>query len=211
MEMVPSWPIEALKSQAVAARSYGAARIKTTGFYDVVPTSVNQVYGGVSGEYAKTNTAAQGTAGMILWYGTQIANTYFFDTGGGATENSEYAWPTTGGKPGTVIPYLRGIQDKDVNGVPYDINASAYSWSSAQFTMAQLSNIYKQDSRTNVGTILSITFSRGVSGRIYKAVLVGTGGTKTVNGAAFKNIYNNHLLAGNALKSTLIYLTPVSP
>jgi stage II sporulation protein D len=211
MEMVPSWPIEALKSQAVAARSYGAARVKTTGFYDVVPTSVNQVYGGVTGEYAKTNTAAQETAGMILWYGTQIANTYFFDTGGGATENSEYAWPTTAGKPGTVIPYLRGIQDKDANGVPYDINSASYSWSSAQFTMAQLSNIYKQDSRTNVGTITDLAFSRGVSGRLYKVVLTGTGGTKTVNGAVFKNIYNNHKLAGADLKSTLIYLTPVSP
>ncbi len=210
-EMIPSWPVEALKAQAVAARSYGAARIKTTGFYDVVPTSVNQVYGGYSFEYAKTNIAAQGTAGIVLWYGDKIANAYFFDTAGGATENSEYAWPTTGGKPGTVIPYLRGIQDKDPNGVPYDIGSVSYSWSSANFTMAQLSNVFKQDSRTNVGTLTSFTFSRGVSGRIYKAVLTGSGGTKTVNGATFKNIYNNHKLAGADLKSTLIYLTPVSP
>ena len=210
-EMIPSWPLEALKAQAVAARSYGAARIKTTGFYDVVPTSVNQVYGGYSFEYAKTNIAAQGTAGIVLWYGDKIANAYFFDTAGGATENSEYAWPTTGGKPGTVIPYLRGIQDKDPNGVPYDIGSVSYSWSSANFTMAQLSNVFKQDSRTNVGTLTSFTFSRGVSGRIYKAVLTGSGGTKTVNGATFKNVYNNHKLAGADLKSTLIYLTPVSP
>ena len=42
-------------------------------------------------------------------------------------------------------------------------------------------------------------------------MLTVTGGTKTVNGAAFKNIYNNHKLAGADLKSTLIYLTPVSP
>jgi hypothetical protein len=77
--------------------------------------------------------------------------------------------------------------------------------------MAQLSNVFKQDSRTNVGTITSFAFSRGVSGRIYKAVLTGTGGIKTVNGAAFKNIYNAHKLAGADLKSTLIFLTPVSP
>jgi SpoIID/LytB domain protein len=211
MEMVPSWPLEALKAQAVAARSYGAARVKTTGFYDVVPTSINQVYGGASGEYAKTNTATQGTAGVILWFGDKIANAYFFDTGGGATENSEYAWPNTNGSPGTVVAYLRGISDKDANGVPYDINAGAYSWSSAQFTMAQLSNIYKQDSRTNVGAIINLTFSRGVSGRIYKVVLTGSAGSKTVTGGAFKNIYNSHKLAGADLKSTLIFLTPVSP
>jgi stage II sporulation protein D len=210
-EMVPSWPLEALKAQAVAARSYGAARIKTTGYYDVVPTSTNQVYGGVSGEYAKTNTATQSTAGVVLWYGDKLANAYFFDTAGGATENSEYAWPTTGGSPGTAVAYLRGIQDKDANGVPYDISSASYSWSSAQFSMSQLSSIYKKDSRTNVGTITNLAFSRGVSGRIYKVVLTGTAGTKTVNGATFKNIYNNNKLAGAALKSTLYYLTPVSP
>ena len=77
--------------------------------------------------------------------------------------------------------------------------------------MAQLSNIYKQDSRTNVGTITKLTFSRGFSGRIYKVVMQGTAATKTVNGATFKNVYNNHLLAGASLKSTLLYLKPVSP
>jgi stage II sporulation protein D len=210
-EMIPSWPLEALKAQAVAARSYGAARIKTTGYYDVVPTSVNQVYGGYSYEYPKTNNAVQSTAGIIVWYNDKIANTYFFDTAGGATENSEYVWPTTSGSPGTVIPYIRGIRDVDANNVPYDINAMNYSWSSAQFTMAQLSNIYKQDSRTNVGTITKLTFYRGFSGRLYKVVMQGTAATKTVIGATFKNVYNNHLLTGPALKSTLIYLTPVAP
>jgi SpoIID/LytB domain protein len=210
-EMIPSWPLEALKAQAVAARSYGAMRIKTTGYYDVVPTSVNQVYGGYSFEFAKTNNAAQDTAGIVVWYNGKVANTYFFDTAGGATENSEYAWPSSLGNPGVAVPYLRGIQDVDANDVPYDVNAGNYSWSSAQFTMAQLSNIYKQDSRTNVGTITKLTYYRGFSGRLYKVVLQGTAATKTVNGAIFKNVYNNHLLTGPSLKSTLIYLKPVSP
>jgi stage II sporulation protein D len=208
-EMIPSWPIEALKAQAVAARSYGAVRIKTTGYYDVVPTSVNQVYGGISGEYTKTNTATQATAGLVVWSGTVIANTYFFDTGGGATENNEYAWPSDSGVPSKPVAYLRGIQDfNPVTGAAYDAASVSYSWSSAQFTMAQLSNIYKKDSRTNVGTITNLTFYRGVSGRLYKVVMVGSGGTKTVSGAIFKNVYNNNKLSGASLKSTLFYLTP---
>jgi SpoIID/LytB domain protein len=212
MEMIPSWPLEALKAQAVAARSYGAARIKTTGYYDVVPTSVNQVYGGVSGEYTKTNTAAQTTAGIVVWYGTAIANTYFFDTGGGATENNEYAWPSDTGVPSKPIAYLRGIQDVNpLTGTAYDATAVSYSWSSAQFTMAQLSSIYKKDTRTNVGTITNLTFYRGVSGRLYKVVLTGSAATKTVSGAIFKNVYNNYKLSGANLKSTLFYLTPVTP
>jgi SpoIID/LytB domain protein len=210
-ELSPSAPIEALKAQAVAARSYGAVRIRTTGYYDVVPTSVNQVYGGYSFEYPRTNNATQATAQTVVWYNDKIANTYFFDTGGGATENSEYAWPSNNGTPGTAIAYLRGIKDVNASNVPYDINSVSYSWSSAQFTMAQLSNIYRHDSRTNVGTITKLTFYRGVSGRLYKVVMQGTAATKTVNGAIFKNVYNNHLLSGASLKSTLIYLKPVSP
>jgi SpoIID/LytB domain protein len=210
-EMVPSWNLESLKVQAVAARSYGAARIKTTGYYDVVPTSANQLYGGVNIEYLKTNTATQATAGIVAWYADKIANTYFFDTGGGATEASEYAWPSSSGTPGTAIPYLRGGPDVDANGVAYDINSSYYSWSSAQFSMGTLSNIYAKDSRTNVGTIVSLTFYRGVSGRIYKVVMVGKSSTKTVSGAIFKNVYNSYRVSGASLKSTMIYLTPVSP
>lgn len=210
-EMVPSWTLEALKVQAVAARSYGAARIKTTGFYDVVPTSANQVYGGVNIEYLKTNTATQATAGIVIWYAGKIANTYFFDTGGGATEASEYAWPSSSGTPGTAIPYLRGGPDVDANGVAYDINSSYYSWSGAQFSMATLSKIYAKDSRTNVGTIVKLTFYRGVSGRIYKVVMEGKSSTKTVSGAIFKNVYNSYRVSGASLKSTMIYLTPVSP
>lgn len=208
-EMIPSWNLEALKVQAVAARSYGAARIKTTGYYDVVPTSTNQVYGGVNIEYAKTNTATQATAGTVVWYADKIANTYFFDTGGGATEASEYAWPSNSGTPGTAIPYLRGGLDVNLNGVAYDLSSPAYSWSSGQFTMAQLSNIYSKDSRTNVGTIVNLTFYRGVSGRLYKVVLEGKSSTKSVSGAIFKNVYNSYKLSGASLKSTMAYLTLV--
>ena len=208
-EMIPSWPIEALKVQAVAARSYGAGKLKTTGFYDVVPTSANQVYGGVNIEYTKTNNATQATAGIVVMYNDKIATTYFFDTAGGATENSEYAWPSNSGTPGTVVAYLRGIQDVNPDGVPYDITSVSYAWSSGQFTMAQLSSIYTKDSRTNVGTITNLTFYRGVSGRLYKVTMVGTGGTKNVSGAIFKNAYNNNKLSGGSLKSTMAYLTPV--
>jgi SpoIID/LytB domain protein len=208
-EMIAVWPLEALKVQAVAARSYGAGKIRTTGYYDVVPTSVNQVYGGVNLEANKTNLATQETSGIVVWYNDKIAVTYFFDTAGGATENSEYAWPSNSGTPGVAIPYLRGIDDVNANGVPYDITAVSYAWQSDPFTMSQLSNIFAKDARTNVGTITNLTYYRGVSGRLYKVTMVGKSATKNVSGAIFKNAYNNNRPTGSPyLKSTMVWLKP---
>ena len=59
-EMPPSWSPEALKAQAVAARSYAVATRKTGGIFDLYPDTRSQVYGGVSSEEPSTNTADRG-------------------------------------------------------------------------------------------------------------------------------------------------------
>jgi hypothetical protein len=62
-EMPPLWPIEAVKSQAIAARGYAYNKLKNSGLYDVRPTSVNQVYGGVRLEHPRSNMAVDFTSG----------------------------------------------------------------------------------------------------------------------------------------------------
>jgi hypothetical protein len=65
-----------------------------------------------------------------------------------------------------------------------------------------------RDSRTNVGTLLDLQFTRGVSGRIVRVTVVGSSRTTYVSGPVFKSIYNNQRLTGAALKSSLFYLEP---
>ena len=65
-EVGSSWPIEALKAQAVASRAFAVATKKDSGSFDVYPDTRSQVYGGVNAEQFETNAAVQATAGKIL-------------------------------------------------------------------------------------------------------------------------------------------------
>jgi stage II sporulation protein D len=206
-EMPPLWPAEAVKAQAVAARGYAYVRLKPNAYFDVQPTADNQVYGGYRLEHPKSSRAVEQTSGQVVMYGSIVSNTYFFTVGGGYTENNEYAWANDAGKVvSSPIPYLRGAPDVDENGQPYDGAAGSYEWRSASFTWTQLEQLLAADSRTNVGKLLEIQFLRGVSGRIYRATIVGSQRTVNVSGQVLKSIYNRHRVSGGTLKSSLFYL-----
>jgi stage II sporulation protein D len=210
-EMPPLWPIEAVKAQAVASRAYGIRHLHPERNFDVVPTSDNQVYGGVSLEHPRSDLAVDQTSGQVPMYNGAPIFAYFFTVAGGYTENNEYAWPSASGKANsTPIPYLRGVPDYDANGLAYDRNAPGFAWQSNSFTWAQLSSWLSKDSRTNVGTLLDIQYKRGVSGRAYCVTLVGSARTVNVSGIVFKGVFNaNNGGAGN-LNSTMFYLEPYS-
>lgn len=210
-EMPASWPLEALKAQAIAARTYAWAKMRSDRIWNIKPTSANQVYLGRQHERASTDQALAETANLILTYRGALISAVYHSAAGGYTENSEYAFPNAKGEPGNVIAYLRGKPDVDLNGIAYDIAAPSYSWRGAELTMDELSYIFSRNPQTDVGAIASISYSRGVSGRVYKVVLVGSAGTKTVSGGRFKNIYNANRLSGKELQSTMFYLLPVDP
>ena len=212
-EMPASWPIEALKAQAVAARTYAWSRMSPNKTWDLVPTAANQVYLGYQHEQASSDLAVSSTVNQVLTYKGTVISAVFHSDAGGYTENSEYAFTDGLGDPGTKVPYLRGKPDVDANGVPYDINTPNYDWHTGQFTLAQLSAIMATNPLTNVGQILSvddITFNRGVSGRAYQIVLVGTLGTKKMSGGRFQAVFNTYVPGAN-LKSNMFYLTLVAP
>jgi SpoIID/LytB domain protein len=206
-EMPPLWPIEAVKAQAVAARTYGYRHIKPKSNWDVLPTSSDQVYGGVALEHPRSNLAVDQTADEVVMYNGQPILAYYFTVGGGYTENNEYAWPNAKGKVDSApIAYLRGVPDVDENGFAYDRNAPGYSWESDSFTWAQLSAWMREDSRTNVGNLLDIQYKRGVSGRAYCVTLVGTTRTVNVSGLVFKAVFNRYNGSNDDLNSTMFYL-----
>jgi stage II sporulation protein D len=99
--------LEALKAQAVAARSYAMKRrgdFAAEG-YDLCATPRCQVYGGVAVEQGLTNRAVEDTAGEVLLFGGKIADALFTSTCGGRTENAEVVFP---GYAGTA-PYLVSV------------------------------------------------------------------------------------------------------
>ena len=111
-EMPSSWPLEAVKAQAVAARGY-AVRAARASWYDIYDDTNDQVYGGLdygSGEDPGSTTAVKATAGEVLKYGGDVISAYFSSSNGGRTAASGDTWFTQ-------EPYLISKRDRfDLNG-----------------------------------------------------------------------------------------------
>jgi SpoIID/LytB domain protein len=212
-EMPSTWPVEALKAQAIAARSYAARRLRPgVSYYDVPDDSSSQVYLGVLGEKATTTAGVAETAGVVLKSGSSIANALFHSTGGGATEHNENVYVNASGeKVAGPVSYLRGSLDRRADGTAYDSGSPYATWKTSTYTRAQLSTWFGRDGRTNVGSISALDLSdRGVSGRLISVSLIGSSGTKKVSGAVFREVFNANRPAGDpSMRSTLFDLKPV--
>jgi stage II sporulation protein D len=172
-ESPSSWPIEELKAQAVAARSYAIADALHGSGYDQFDDTRSQVYGGAGAETSKSNQAVDATAGQVVMYGGKIAQTFFFSTSGGHTENNEFS--SLGfGQP--AIPYLRGVDD------PYEADAgSAYEHWVRKFSAGRMNSALRGLGLK--GGLRKIAVKqRGASPRIVRAKLVGTRGVTAVTG-----------------------------
>ncbi len=113
---------EALKVQAVAARTYAYRQFDSKGSdFDVYDDTRDQVYNGTAGEAALPNAAVEATHGIVLIYDGEFAETYYHSTCGGRTEGLE-----TWGKPS--LPYLYSQADTTPEGKPWCGESSYSSW-----------------------------------------------------------------------------------
>jgi stage II sporulation protein D len=105
-EMSPKWPIEALKSQTVLARTYAAQKIQKprTEFYDLAATVDDQVYGGMSDLDPAIDQAIKDTSGEVLFFESCLAEVFYHSCCGGQTEAAEYVWAGVG------KPYLKSVK-----------------------------------------------------------------------------------------------------
>jgi stage II sporulation protein D len=111
-EMPFGWPAEALKAQAVAARSYALANLVKGKPFDLYSDVRSQVYLGVAGEKASTTQAVTATAGEVVFYAGKVATTYYFSTSGGKTASAEDVF-------GFSVPYLVSRPDPWDNASPH--------------------------------------------------------------------------------------------
>ena len=138
-EMGREWPLEALKAQAICARTYALVNLGThdsLGF-DLCNTDYCQVYHGTGSgrtDYGPSETsdrAVEETAGEVLWYEDTLAETYYSSSHGGASESAYYIWGTNMDK----YPYLCGVED------PYEqlvADSNAYSSWTVTYTAEEL-------------------------------------------------------------------------
>ena len=167
-EMPSHWNAQALRAQAVAARTYALATRNPGWAFDLYADTRDQMYGGIRAEKRSTNLAVGATAGRILTWNGEPARTYYFSTSGGRTESSRDAFR------GAVIPYLRSVSD------PYDAGPH-HDWT-YRFTTGQLAR------RLGLNGIASIAVRRNGSGRAAAVVVRGRrGGTRTIDADRFRS------------------------
>ena len=165
-EMPRTWLPEALKAQAVAARSYALAVRKTTGAFDVYADTRSQVYGGVTAESPTTTAAVDATAGGVLNYGGKVATTYFCSTSGGRTAAINDVWKSP------PVPYLVSVAD------PYDSLSPYHDWGPLAFNPAKLKKLLKVS-----GRLLDVQTTVNASERVDTVQAIGETGEKIMSGA----------------------------
>ena len=165
-EMPSLWHLEALKAQAVVARTYTQAsrgKHAASGFDLCTFSTCCQAYGGVDWEHAHSSAAVEATRGVMLFSGGRPAATFYHSDSGGHTEYNDYVWN------GTPISYLIGVPD------PFPAMAgSPHSTWTASLSPAELGRVLLSGS-VNVGTVQRLEIKeRTPGGRVALLVVHGT-------------------------------------
>ncbi len=125
-EMPADWPLEAVKAQAVAARSFALATHQAGAL--LYADQRSQVYGGIETETTVGAQAVRETKGEVVLYEGSVAATYYFSSSGGRTAAVTDVF--AGAKP---VPYLVSVPD------PYDAISPYHTWGPVVASAARLS------------------------------------------------------------------------
>ena len=146
-EMSASWPVEALKAQAVCARTYAyrnytAQKHSSQGF-DLCNATHCQAYGGMDSVTSESSRAVTDTRGEYLWYNSSLIDAVYSSHDGGATESAVNVW-------GSNVPYLIGKED------PYEAYVANrvpnYNWT-VTYTAQELTDLLNSKGYINSGIV----------------------------------------------------------
>lgn len=177
-EMPSSYEPEALKAQAVCARSFAYRQMESYGYPEyeahVNDSTDYQVYGN-SQPADSTAQAVAETAGEVVRYEGQIVTTYYYSTSCGSTTSVE-AWGTAASDANA---YLQSVEVEGENG-DYEQNLPWYRWE-ASVPVGTLSNLVGLNTGIDVGTLSSVNILKtGPGGVVTKIEAVGDKGSAVV-------------------------------
>lgn len=178
-EMPCTYELEALKAQAVCARSYAYQQMQSFAYPEyeahVNDSTDYQVYGNSLPQEA-TNQAVAETGGQVVRYQDRLVTTYYYSTSCGKTAGVE-AWGTA---PNAENQYLQSVEVKDEQG-DYEAGLPWYRWE-AKIPAGTLSALISQNTGTNVGTLQSVEVTKsGAGGVALQICATGDAGSVTVD------------------------------
>ena len=205
-EVPASWPVEALKAQAIAARTYAAMRLAApqSDKFDMYSTTQDQHYTGYEKQFSEQATrwvnAVDATDQSIVTYNGAAISAFYFSSSGGATENSEYVFVTA-------LPYTRSQPD------PFD-NAAGntnFRWKRT-YTGTELGAWLKISRGVDIGDVTKLDFLGpfGASGRIDRSQIriTGTKGSTQITGGQLMGTINANAPSNRQLLSSLVFIKP---
>lgn len=203
-EMSPSWPIEALKAQAVCARSYTITTWNKHSSYgfNLCGTQDCQAYMGISGESETTVRAATETKDQVLTYNGAVASTLYSSSNGGSTAHSKYVW-------GNDVPYLKAKED-----IYENPNETTYSPWQVIITNADI-----KEKLTAKGIDIGEVYDLKVTGadeygRTYKVTIYGTKGTYDIKNDSTRTFFGlrsqKYTITSHSVNKPSLYAYTVS-
>jgi stage II sporulation protein D len=190
-EMPCGWAEEALKAQAIAARTY-ALYIKSKNSskeYDLETTATTQAYGGYDAETVKTNKAVDATRDRVMTFNGRIIIAYFHANSAGHTEDAVNVW-------GVEIPYLKGVPDS------FSANIPEGRW--ACFVPYETLRSRLNRNGCEIGKIRNLKLlGKSLSGRVLNILVVSDQRTSLLTSNRFRI-----MIGGTDLKSTLFQCRP---
>ena len=179
-EMPTYWGVEALKAQAIAARTYAIGHLGRAGDFDLRASESDQAYSGLTDQRAESNAAVDGTRGQVLTYQGQLITAFYMASDGGHTVSSEYRFVQWDHGPilRSHLGYLTGISD------PFD---HAPSWQVGPFS-AEGAAVLLKDNGLNIGDrLVGIdVLQKEPSGRVVGVRLRGSGKTVEISGPTLR-------------------------
>ena len=173
-EISSAWPMEAVKAQAVVARSYAVYQrdARKNSVYQLESTVMDQVYSGFDNEDSRAVRGVRETAGEVLKYDGKTVQAFFHSSCGGHTEASENVW-TFG------LPYLRGVDCK------YCLTSPSVSWVQ-NIPLRKLEILLKKGGFDAPGLRGIIPLSRNGSGRITALGIICERGSRNILAVDFR-------------------------
>lgn len=174
-EISYTWPVEAIKAQAVAARSYAAAQDiigplahVSSGGYTIDDTTDYQAYGGYNSEKNSVSAAIDATKDEKLYYNGNVIKAYYFSTSGGSTEDAQSVWNVP-------IDYFRQVSDVT------ELSPAKKPWI-VEYTAAKIKQILSGKNYDEIGIIRNISADITTeSGRIYSLRIRASRGSLVLN------------------------------
>lgn len=185
-EMSASWPIEALKAQALAAKNYAIGKRRSgsdhdkTYHIDLCTTTHCQVYRGVGKANENSNRAVDEVAGQWIYYDGKLATqTVYSSSHGGASEDAKNVW-------GTDYPYLKGVVD------PYEADvadiAGNYKWTKTHTPESLKERLYSVKKIVSQD-IVNFTTKKSATGNVISITLTDTAGKNyTLSRESVRNV-----------------------